>query len=495
MKLKRFLAAALAGVMAITSSVVTSVTAGAEPGSGTHTFESPVVVNGWAEVVVTSEEISTALGNSEYILENEFNSVTVNYTAASAGDVSFGYRSTAANGYWASGDTQTAVVGDNSFTFTKPYELENVGDDFKVQISGVVTVNSITFNCNYVSESISAANFTYSTLTNTTMAIGDTVTIAYDSTKTPVNAKYAIKYKVDNNGSIEYYAPVYNNAVNGTEGQAATGLEVTSSTSGAVTTYTFTAVAASVGTFEINVETSAAGDWSDTAYLWFGSATSYNVPAYEITTTAPTNGTLSVDKTEAAAGETVTVTATPATDYELDAITVNGNAITGTTFEMPAEDVTVAATFKAVESDEPTDEPTDDPTDEPTEDVLETGTYTDGKWSELSAEELAAAGTLNTITTVGDEYLTTANVLSIQYSTTEKKLRIYKVYKEEDLADKTSASIVVKKGNVGLKLTTECVYTQLASGQTAPEGCYYIAWVISGVDDPTEFSYSDITLA
>lgn len=483
MKLKRFLAAALAGVMAITSSVVTSVTASAETGSGTHTFSESVVVDGWAEVKVTSEEIATALGNAEYILENQFNSVTVNYTAASAGDVSFSYRSTSANGYWVSGDTHTAVVGDNSFTFTKPYELENVGDDFAVQISGAITVKSITFNCNYVSESISAANFTYSTLSNATMAIGDTVTIAYDSTKTPVNAKYAIKYKVDNNGSTEYYAPVYNNAVNGTEGQAATGLEVTSSTSGAVTTYTFTAVSASIGSFEINVETSAAGDWSDTAYLWFGSATSYNVPAYEITTTTPTNGTLSVDKTEAAEGETVTVTANPATGYELEAITVNGTAITGTTFEMPAEAVTVAATFKAAE------------TEEPEEDVLESGTYTDGTWEQLSADEIAALGNLNTNTIVGDEYLTTQNVLSVQYSASEKKFRIYQLYSEKDLADKSSASIVVKKGDVALRLTTECVYTTIADGQTAPDGSYYIAWVISGVEDPTAFSYSGITLA
>lgn len=135
--------------------------------------------------------------------------------------------------------------------------------------------------------------------------------------------------------------------------------------------------------------------------------------------------------------------------------------------------------------------------DEPVEDeeVLETGTYSDGKWSELSAEELAAAGTLNTIATAKDEYVTTTNTLSVQYNANEQKLRIYKLYNEADLTGKSSGSIVVKKGNVGLKLTAECVYSKLADGQTAPEGCYYIAWVISGVDDPTEFSYSDITLA
>ena len=129
------------------------------------------------------------------------------------------------------------------------------------------------------------------------------------------------------------------------------------------------------------------------------------------------------------------------------------------------------------------------------EEDFETGTYDDGKWAELSAEELAAAGTLNTIATAKDEYVTTTNTLSVQYNANEQKLRIYKLYNEADLTGKSSGSIVVKKGNVGLKLTAECVYSKLADGQTAPEGCYYIAWVISGVDDPTEFSYSDITLA
>ena len=59
-------------------------------------------------------------------------------------------------------------------------------------------------------------------------------------------------------------------------------------------------------------------------------------------------GEVAVDKALAEAGETVTVTATPASGYELVAITVDGEPIEGDTFEMPAKDVVVSATFAEV---------------------------------------------------------------------------------------------------------------------------------------------------
>ena len=68
---------------------------------------------------------------------------------------------------------------------------------------------------------------------------------------------------------------------------------------------------------------------------------------YDITITAPENGTLETSVTnDVEVGTTVTVTATPDEGYELESITTNGQVLAGTTFEMPAEDVTVAATFK-----------------------------------------------------------------------------------------------------------------------------------------------------
>jgi len=57
------------------------------------------------------------------------------------------------------------------------------------------------------------------------------------------------------------------------------------------------------------------------------------------------NGTVTAP-TEGVVGKTITVTATPDEGYVLDKITVNGDAIDGTTFTMPDEDVTISATFK-----------------------------------------------------------------------------------------------------------------------------------------------------
>ena len=64
------------------------------------------------------------------------------------------------------------------------------------------------------------------------------------------------------------------------------------------------------------------------------------------------NGTVEVNPTSSDAGAAVTVTATPAEGYELESITVTGATssqpvtVTDGKFTMPAEDVTVTATFK-----------------------------------------------------------------------------------------------------------------------------------------------------
>ncbi len=73
-----------------------------------------------------------------------------------------------------------------------------------------------------------------------------------------------------------------------------------------------------------------------------------------VTVSAATNGTVTADKTTAASGDTVTLTIAPASGYKLDALTITGASGTVTptkvndttyTFEMPAEAVTVSATF------------------------------------------------------------------------------------------------------------------------------------------------------
>ena len=66
---------------------------------------------------------------------------------------------------------------------------------------------------------------------------------------------------------------------------------------------------------------------------------------YDITYADAENGTVSgIDK--AVAGAEVTVTVEPAEGYALDTLKVNGKDVTGGKFTMPAEDVTVTATFR-----------------------------------------------------------------------------------------------------------------------------------------------------
>ncbi len=81
----------------------------------------------------------------------------------------------------------------------------------------------------------------------------------------------------------------------------------------------------------------------------FTAVTYYNVSVAEVE-----HGSIQVDKTRAVEGETVNITTITAdTGYELDQLYyMNGDemvAITGTSFQMPAADVEVHATFKAID--------------------------------------------------------------------------------------------------------------------------------------------------
>lgn len=124
--------------------------------------------------------------------------------------------------------------------------------------------------------SIGAENFTFSTLKNEEMKVGDSFTIKYDSKNTPKNAKYVIKYKIhapNDPGAWEgyIYPVVVDNGKIDNSSSAKTGLKVTSATEGKVTTFTFTAVSkTTVEPFGINIELSSSGKWNDTQYPWFG---------------------------------------------------------------------------------------------------------------------------------------------------------------------------------------------------------------------------------
>ncbi len=79
------------------------------------------------------------------------------------------------------------------------------------------------------------------------------------------------------------------------------------------------------------------------------------VKGYTVTAEKATNGEVTVSPEKVAEGDTVTVTVKPEEGYELDKLTVGEETVDVTevkdgtyTFEMPAEDVTVSATFKEI---------------------------------------------------------------------------------------------------------------------------------------------------
>lgn len=93
-----------------------------------------------------------------------------------------------------------------------------------------------------------------------------------------------------------------------------------------------------------NLELSPFDNWEDDA------VEADNRVALAITVTAGSNGSASADKQTAKKGETVTLTATPSSGYELDEWEVSAGDITiasDGTFVMGDKAVTVNATFKA----------------------------------------------------------------------------------------------------------------------------------------------------
>ncbi|MBR2549740.1 MAG: immunoglobulin domain-containing protein [Clostridiales bacterium] len=79
--------------------------------------------------------------------------------------------------------------------------------------------------------------------------------------------------------------------------------------------------------------------------IYEGSVNIPEIKTYNVSVGSVSNGTVSLSTNKAKEGDKVTVTATPASGYKLSSIKVNGTAISGNTFTMPAKDVTVQVTF------------------------------------------------------------------------------------------------------------------------------------------------------
>jgi anti-sigma28 factor (negative regulator of flagellin synthesis) len=155
--------------------------------------------------------------------------------------------------------------------------------------------------------------------------------------------------------------------INGLSGMGATGIAVSD---GDIAVSGFSAATAgnsgnpsgTDGSFNFSVSL-ALGSVSETAGN-SGAITAITYtppPVFAITMTTTSNGSVTPSATSAAAGTVITLTAAPATGYELDAISVYRTGYTGTTvalsgsgnsrtFTMPAYSVTVTATFKKTQA-------------------------------------------------------------------------------------------------------------------------------------------------
>lgn len=228
--------------------------------------------------------------------------ITVNVTTLTEGKgvLSF-YTNTAVppeDGEWkqvdygtAAADTENHITETGEMTATVDFPVE-AGDQWYqigVKTSDPDVINGKLVKIEFVNAddetvytydpnaaSIGTDNFTFSTIKNEEMKVGDSFTVTYDSNNTPKNAKYVIKYKIhapNDPGAWEgyIYPEVVNNGKIDNSSSAKTGLKVTSATEGTVTTFTFTAVSKStVEPFGVNIEISSSGKWDDTQYPWFG---------------------------------------------------------------------------------------------------------------------------------------------------------------------------------------------------------------------------------
>lgn len=122
--------------------------------------------------------------------------------------------------------------------------------------------------------------------------------------------------------------------------------------------FEFTCSETTASSFKAN-GTQMSFTWMTVLKVSYISNESVESESYDIIVSSTTNGTVTASAESATQGTEVTLTITPADNYELDnisavdasnnAVTLNGNGNTRT-FTMPASNVTVSATFKATEA-------------------------------------------------------------------------------------------------------------------------------------------------
>lgn len=224
----------------------------------------------------------TTLTEGEGVLSFYTNTAEPAPTNSEWNQVDYGTAAAATENYIAETGEMTATVdfpveaGDQWYKVGVKTSDPDVINGKLVKIEFVNADDETVYTYDPNAASIGKDNFTFSTLKNEEMKVGDSFTVTYDSNNTPKNAKYVIKYKIHAPDAPDAwegyrYPTVVDNGKIDNSNSAKTGLKVTSATEGTVTTFTFTAVSKStVEPFGINIELSSSGKWDDTQYPWFG---------------------------------------------------------------------------------------------------------------------------------------------------------------------------------------------------------------------------------
>ncbi len=183
-----------------------------------------------------------------------------------------------------------------------------------------------------------------------TLVLGTDYTVQYSDNTAVGEAKITVTgtgfYKGTAEVKFKIYEQTYAITVSETTGGTA-GVSKTSAVKGEVITVTVTPDAGyELDTIKVNdvaIEGTSftVGDADAVVTVTFKKT------EYQITVVCSDNGTASVEG-KANLGETVVVKVTPAEGFELDTIKVDGTAIEGNSFTMPAKDVTVEVIFKEV---------------------------------------------------------------------------------------------------------------------------------------------------
>ena len=74
----------------------------------------------------------------------------------------------------------------------------------------------------------------------------------------------------------------------------------------------------------------------------------YKLKTYKVSVNTTEGGTVTASPTSGNAGQKITLTVTPDKGYQLDKITKNGTVLSGTSFTLEEDDVTVSASFKKI---------------------------------------------------------------------------------------------------------------------------------------------------